>query len=123
MISAERTAALSIASAASLWPKVLARWSIVVLGEEAGLHQLVAAVEVRTRIVERGDVALRLRLGLVESGLVIAVVDLVEQSPPFTSAPSAVAALDVAGDLGLKRDLCGSIPCARNIRGRPGLFA
>jgi len=79
---------------------------VVVLGEEAGLDQLVAAVEVRTRIPERRDVALRLRLGLVEGGPVVALIDLVEEFVALhVGAVGRRLRLDVSSDFGLQRDL------------------
>ena len=69
-----------------------------VLGDEAALGELVAAIEIGARIVERRGVALRLRLRLVERGLEVARVDPVEQ----------VALLDVrAVGRGLRVQIAG----------------
>jgi hypothetical protein len=75
---------------------------VIVLGQEAGFDQFVTAIEVRLRVVQRGDVALRLRLGLVERRAIVALVDLVDQLALLhIGAIGNRLRLDVAGNLGL----------------------
>jgi hypothetical protein len=87
---------------------------IVVLCEESGLDEFVAAAEVCAGVFPRRDVALGLRLGLVERGPVVAVVDFVEKIAFCNiGAVGCRLGLDVARDLGLERDVADRFRASR----------
>ncbi len=76
-----------------------------VLGECAALHQIAAAAKAGLGIVERGDVALHLRLCLIERRLVVARVDPVQKVALLhVRAVGCDLLEEIAGDLGLQRN-------------------